>query len=107
MQNEEKKVNKSFAQNTKSELKKVIWPTGKQTIKSTAVTIGFVLLISVILVVLNIAFDFLSNGAYNLMLGTGNDNEIVEVVSGDASGEVSGEVSGEISGEVVTSGDAE
>ena len=48
MQNEEKKVNKSFAQNTKSELKKVIWPTGKQTMKSTAVTIGFVLLISVI-----------------------------------------------------------
>lgn len=106
MQNEEKKVNKSFAQNTKSELKKVIWPTGKQTIKSTAVTIGFVLLISVILVALNIVFDFLSNGAYDLMLGT-NKDEIVEVVSGDVSGELSGEVSGEISGEVVTSGDAE
>ena len=106
MQNEEKKVNKSFAQNTKSELKKVIWPTGKQTMKSTAVTIGFVFLISVILVVLNIGFDWLSNGAYNLMLGTGDD-EVVEVVSGDVSGELSGEVSGEISGEVVTSGDAE
>ena len=66
MQNEEKKLNKGLAQTTtRNELKKVIWPTGKQTMKSTAVTIGFVFLISVILVVLNIAFDFLSNGVYN------------------------------------------
>ncbi len=107
MQNGEKKVKKSFAQNTKSELKKVIWPTGKQTIKSTAITIGFVLLISIILVILNIAFDFVSNRAYNLMLGTSKDNEIVEVVSGDVSGELSGEVSGEISGEALTSGEVE
>ena len=107
MQNEEKKVKKSFVQNTKSELKKVIWPTGKQTIKSTAVTIGFVLLISVILVVLNIAFDFLSNKVYDAMLGTNKDKNVVDVISGDVSGEVSGEISGEISGEVVTSGDAE
>ena len=72
MQNEEKKVNKSFAQNTKSELKKVIWPTGKQTMKSTAVTIGFVLLISVILVVLNIAFAVIFVVLFVLSLALNN-----------------------------------
>ena len=98
MQNEEKKVKKSFASNTKSELKKVIWPTGKQTVKGTAVTIGFVLLISVILIVLNFCFDFLCNSAYNAMLGIEND-KVISINSGDESGEVSGELSGALSGE--------
>lgn len=104
MQNEEKKVKKGFISNTKSELKKVIWPTGKQTVKGTAVTIGFVLLISVILIVLNFCFDFLCNSAYNAMLGIEDDKAIVVSsgdVSGDESGEVSGELSGEVSGEAV------
>ena len=52
MQNEEKKNSKGFIANMKSELKKVVWPTGKQTAKSTAVTKGFVLLISVILIII-------------------------------------------------------
>ena len=98
MQNEEKKVKKGFVSNTKSELKKVIWPTGKQTVKGTAVTIGFVLLMSVILIVLNFVFDILCNSAYNAMLGIEDDKEII-VNSGDESGEVSGELSGEVSGE--------
>ena len=93
-----KKVKKGFASNAKSELKKVIWPTGKQTVKGTAVTIGFVLLISVILIVLNFCFDFLCNNAYNAMLGIEDDKEII-VNSGDESDEVSGELSGEVSGE--------
>ena len=52
MQNEDKKVKGSFFQNMKAELKRVIWPTGKQTVKATFVTIAFVLLISAILIVL-------------------------------------------------------
>ena len=59
MQNNDKKsLNSEITM--KSELKKVIWPTGKQTAKSTAVTIAFVLLISLILVILNLFFDFIS-----------------------------------------------
>ena len=50
---EENKNKKSFHQGMKAELKKVIWPTGNQVVKSTFATIGFVLLISVILIVFN------------------------------------------------------
>lgn len=101
MQNEEKKNSKGFIANMKSELKKVVWPTGKQTAKSTAVTIGFVLLISVILIILNLFFDFLSDRYYNLILGPieGHDHEQETVISGDVSGDASGELS-ELSGDV-------
>jgi preprotein translocase SecE subunit len=103
MQNEDKKVKKSFFQNMKAELKKVIWPTGKQTVKSTFVTIAFVLLISAILIVLNLFFNFLSDRWYGLILG--RDTKIEQNVSGDASGEsAGGTLSGEVSGEI-TSGD--
>lgn len=44
----------------RSELKKVIWPTAKQTTKSTFVTIAFVLIISVALIVLNLVFGELN-----------------------------------------------
>ena len=110
MQNEEKKNSKGFIANMKSELKKVVWPTGKQTAKSTAVTIGFVLLISVILIILNLFFDFLSDSYYNLILGPieGHDhdheNEIVlsgDDISGDLADALAG-LSGENSGEVLS-----
>lgn len=115
MQNEEKKVKKSFFQNMKAELKKVIWPTGKQTVKSTFITIGFVLLISAVLIVLNYFFNFLSSSWYNLILGDDKKQNIIQNISGDvleelingASGEevISGDLSGEkevidVSGEV-------
>ena len=98
MQNDEKKVKKSFFQGMKAELKKVIWPTGKQTVKSTFVTIGFVLLISAVLIVLNLFFSFLSTQWYGLILGNDDDIKINQVISGDVSGEnaltdISGEVS--------------
>lgn len=44
----------------RSELKKVIWPTAKQTTKSTFVTIAFVLIISIALIVLNLVFGELN-----------------------------------------------
>ena len=43
----------SFISNMATELKKVIWPTGEQTVKSTGTVILFVLIITAILVVLN------------------------------------------------------
>ena len=61
-------VNKgSFFSNTKKELSKVTWPTGKQTAKSTATTIAFVLLVTAILVILNWIFQWL-NGQYWMLI---------------------------------------
>ena len=44
-----------------AELKKVVWPTGDQTAKSTGTVIIFVLIVSAILVILNFAFQWLNN----------------------------------------------
>lgn len=101
MQNEDKKVKGSFFQNMKAELKRVIWPTGKQTVKATFVTIAFVLLISAILIVLNLFFNFLSDRWYGLILG--KDTKIEQNVSGDVSGELIDEsLSGDVSGENIS-----
>ena len=114
MQNKDKKSPGTADITMKSELKKVVWPTGKQTIKSTTITIAFVLLISVILIILNVIFDFVSETYYGAILGTNGiehnhvanqsgdsvsgeiDKVIQDLVSGEKSGEASGEVSGEI-----------
>ena len=107
MQNNDKKsLNSEITM--KSELKKVIWPTGKQTAKSTAVTIAFVLLISLILIVLNLIFDFISEKYYGFILKDDEvkNNEIIlsgDDISGDLAemlkDYMSGDKSGEISGE--------
>ena len=57
----------SFFSNMRKELSKVTWPTAKQTAKSTATTIAFVLLVTAILVVLNMAFQWL-NGQYWMLI---------------------------------------
>jgi preprotein translocase SecE subunit len=64
----ENKVKKSFFQNMRAELKKVIWPTGKQTVKSTAATIAFVLLIAAILIALNTIFDIANKYLLDLII---------------------------------------
>ena len=98
MQNDENKVvKKSFFQGMRSELKKVVWPSARQTSKNTLVTIVFVLLVSIVLIVCNMAFDFISKGYYNLVLGNNtSSNQVVneEVVNEEVVNEevVSGEV---------------
>ena len=57
----------SFISNMATELKKVIWPTGDQTVKSTGTVILFVLIITAILVVLNLGFQWLNNEYWNLL----------------------------------------
>ena len=79
-------IKRSFFQNMRSELKKVIWPTGKQTMKSTFVTIGFVLLISAILIIFNLFFNFLSAKWYDLILKD-NNTDTNQIVSGEVSGD--------------------
>ena len=50
----------SFISNMMAELKKVVWPTRAQTLKSTGTVILFVLVITAILVVLNYIFEYLN-----------------------------------------------
>jgi len=57
----------SFFSNMATELKKVVWPTGEQTVKSTGTVILFVLIITAILVVLNLGFQWLNNEYWNLI----------------------------------------
>ncbi len=57
---ESKPKKKGYFSNMKAELKKVIWPSTKDTAKSTVATIAFVLLIAVILIILNLAFESLN-----------------------------------------------
>ena len=85
---------KGFIKGMKSELKKVIWPTGEQTVKSTFATIAFVILISLVLIVFNLLFNTLSN----LWIKSLSKEDIINNVlsSGETSEDISGEV---ISGE--------
>ena len=52
-------TNKSFVKETKSELKKVIWPTRQEVINGTATVIAMVAIVGVII----FAFDFASGWA--------------------------------------------
>ena len=83
---EDKNVNKkSFWKGMKSELKKVIWPTGEQTAKSTFATIMFVIMVSLVLIVFNLCFNWLSN----LWIGALSHEDVINnvVISGDATSE--------------------
>ena len=96
---DENKNQKSFYQGMKAELKKVIWPTGKQVVKSTFATIGFVLLISVILVALNYVFSFLNTKWFDLVLGNNNNDnkqQIEQIIDNAGDG---------LSGDIINSGD--
>lgn len=64
----ENKAKKGFFKSMIAELKKVIWPSASQTAKSTAATIAFVLLISVILVLLNLAFQWVDGIWWNTII---------------------------------------
>ena len=57
----EEKVKKHFFKDMKKELKKVIWPTKKQTVKNTLAVIFIVLLVAVIVIVLDEAFINVNN----------------------------------------------
>ncbi|MBQ9267140.1 MAG: preprotein translocase subunit SecE [Clostridia bacterium] len=64
----ENKPKKGFFQSMRAELKKVIWPSASQTAKSTGATIAFVLLIALILIVLNFAFQALDSLWWNTII---------------------------------------
>ncbi len=61
----ETKNKKSFFKDFKAELKKVIWPTPKQLINSTIAVVVIVLITAAIVLVLDVAFDFLNKRGIN------------------------------------------
>ena len=71
MAKKEKDVNKKqkghFFKDMKAELKKVIWPTPKQTANNTLAVIGFTLAIALVVFVLDVCFDAINkNGVVAL-----------------------------------------
>ena len=62
MAKKEKKDNnkqkRHYFKDMKAELKKVIWPTAKQTANNTVAVIAFTLAIALIVFVLDVVFDF-------------------------------------------------
>ncbi len=58
---------KKFFKETKIELKKVTWPTKEQLIHNTGVIIVFIILITIILAVLDVAFGQLFNLLTNIL----------------------------------------
>ena len=62
-----KKQTGHFFKDMKAELKKVIWPTPKQTANNTLAVIGFTLAIAIVVFVLDICFDAINkNGVVAL-----------------------------------------
>lgn len=58
---------KKFFKDTKAELKKVTWPTKDQLIHNTGVIIAFIILITIILSVLDVAFAQLFKVLTNIL----------------------------------------
>ena len=55
---ENNKQKRHYFKDMKAELKKVIWPTAKQTANNTIAVIAFTLTIALIVFVLDLVFDF-------------------------------------------------
>lgn len=96
---EDKNVKKS---GMRSELKKVIWPTAKQTTRSTFVTIAFVLIISAALIVLNLVFGELNKLWIKSL--PGNNSYVDRGISGETNNTVTPILSGETQ-DTTTSGE--
>ncbi len=64
-QEKENKKQKHFWKDFKAELKKVIWPTKKQLTNNTMVVIAMVLVTTVIVLILDLAFEALNTYGIN------------------------------------------
>lgn len=73
-QEKEKKNQKHFWKDFKAELKKVIWPTKKQLANNTMVVIAMVLVTTVIVLLLDLAFEALNTYGINKLKGTVQDS---------------------------------
>ena len=64
-QEKEKNNQKHFWRDFRAELKKVIWPTKKQLVNNTMVVIAMVLVTTIIVLVLDLAFEALNTYGIN------------------------------------------
>ena len=101
-ENKTNKEKKHFWKDYKAEIKKVIWPTPKQLINSTVAIITMVLVVTVIVFVLDLAFD-----AFNKYALT-NLQEAVQPTTSDESSENSSDEASDSSKDIEdSSADAE
>ena len=49
---------KGFLKDTKAELKKVVWPTGKQIVNNTAWVVSLVVIVSVVVLLIDLVLKF-------------------------------------------------
>ena len=81
-QEKENKKQKHFWKDFKAELKKVIWPTKKQLANNTLVVVAMVLVTTVIVLILDLAFEALNTYGINKIKHTVKDS-ISTNVDGD------------------------
>ena len=103
------KDKKSFFKSFKGELKKVSWPTPKQLVNNTAIVIGIVLLVAVIVFVLDVIFENLNNfGVERLKaIVTSSSEETTDVVDNSVETELVDEATEDTTSEVTDEGEAE
>ena len=79
------KNKKHFFKDFKAELKKVIWPTPKQLVKSTMAVIFIVIVTAVLVFVLDVVFETLNTKGINTLKSSiRNSVSSNEVVEGNA-----------------------
>ena len=105
----EKKENSNFFKEFKAELKRVSWPTPKQLVNNTAIVIGIVLLVAVIVFVLDVIFENLNNfGVERLKaIVTSSSEETTDVVDNSVETELVDEATEDTTSEVTDEGEAE
>jgi preprotein translocase subunit SecE len=72
------KNNKHFFKDFKAELKKVIWPTPKQVINNTIAVVVIVLILSAIVFILDLFFDFANTQGINRLKSNIKNKTVVE-----------------------------
>ena len=98
----EKKQKNSYFKEMKTELKKVVWPTKKELLNSTVSVIGFVLIITVIVFILDLCFDNVNKYGITKLQET-----IKTSIQGETTNETANETETNTSTENDTSSDEE
>ena len=104
----EKKESKSFFKDFKAELKRVSWPTFKQLVNNTTAVIAIVLIVTVIVFVLDFAFENLNKFGVDKLkaLVTSSSSEDLETEEDANEVIVEGETSNEAEESPVVEEDA-
>ncbi len=96
--------NKSFMKETKSELKKVIWPTKQQVINGTATVIAMVVIVGIIIAVFDAASNFTIRKIVETDIGVAEELpdeyteniDLSDLISAEGTGDAEGVESSEV-----------